>query len=236
MKICILVVDLGMKNLKDKLNFDFADIDFQSSIIDAADISNLKNYNIIIISDYRGEMSTIGYLRLIKKSDSRFKVIVLSKNHILDNATEEEYIRNGADSYFLMNDIEKLKDRINFLYLSVEQYDERCLWRDCTKKTVKFMKYNYSKLGDNFLEIISSKLNYSTSAISHYVKEDTGKSVTEWLLTLKTDNAIELLKSTDHQIKFISSLVGYKSVQGLIKSVKKRAGKTPKEIRSESKY
>jgi YesN/AraC family two-component response regulator len=233
MKLKILVVDLKFKDideLKKELILDYADVVYEKSLFKVVGIPNISSYNIIIISDYFGEATT-RYLNLMKKINPEYKILVLSYKDTIDDDIFSNFISNGADSYF--SSVEDMKDRIYNIYLDLISSDNEFTWSDCTKKTIKYIKPNYNKLNDNFLEKISLNVKYSTSCISHSVKKDTGKSVKEWLISIKSEKAVELLTTTNHQIKYISNLLGYKSVQGFIKSLKKKTGKTPVEFRKE---
>ena len=231
MKTFILVFEIQLSNLetlKKELKFDFAEIVYQKSIFDSVNILTLKNYSIIIISDEHGFMRTIGYIKLIKKANPDYRVIILSESNNIDT---DVYLPFGADSYFPSKNIEQIKARINLLYLNLKERGEILNWSECTQKTINYIKIYFNKLDDRFLDIISSSINYSTSSISHNVKKDTGKSAKDWLAEIRIDRAKEMLRITDYPVKTIGKTVGYKSEQGFIKSMKRITGMTPSEYR-----
>ena len=85
------------------------------------------------------------------------------------------------------------------------------------------------------MDNLSIKTGYSASSMYHYVKEDTGKTMGDWLMDMRIKGAKELLISTTFPITYIANKVGYKSVQGFIKAFKKKTGQTPNGFRLNNK-
>ncbi|MNL78683.1 Bifunctional transcriptional activator/DNA repair enzyme AdaA [compost metagenome] len=66
-------------------------------------------------------------------------------------------------------------------------------------------------------------------------KEETGKSVAEYLAELRFQKAKELLVSTDQPAKKIGELVGFDNTSYFYVSFKKHVGMTPDHFRRENK-
>lgn len=81
MKIKVLIIEIGIKNidsLKKFLNFKNIEFIFASSFLDVVDTIHLSDIHIILISDFRGIKSTIGYIKMFTTTNPDFKVIILS--------------------------------------------------------------------------------------------------------------------------------------------------------------
>ena len=72
MKLKVLIIELGIKNIKffkkyikhDDMNFLYA-----SSFLEVIDILHLDKVHIIVFSDFRGIKSTIGYIKMFKTTN-----------------------------------------------------------------------------------------------------------------------------------------------------------------------
>ncbi len=80
-------------------------------------------------------------------------------------------------------------------------------------------------------EEIAQKMAMSRSKLNHKVKTLTGKSVANYIKSIKIEKAKELLKNTDLQINEIGYDLGYEDPSLFSKVFKKETGKTPKQFR-----
>ena len=234
MKITLLVIEFGIKNIekiKQKLNFDFIDVIYASSFLDVVDTIYQKSVSVILFSDYRGVNSTIGYIKMFKKTNQEFKLVVISNEKIINEVDYSYLLQKQADSYISCYDIEKIKEQILEFYekLQNNRYNE---WKDSTKNVIMYLKINFRNKYKNVLKEVSEKTEYSISSICHNIMYDTGKTVIDWLTFYRIEGAKELLLKTNFPIRYIGEMVGYQSIQGFIKSFKKVEELTPKEYRS----
>ncbi len=238
MKIKTLIIEIGIKNLdkiKKEVKHRKIDIIYLSSFLDIVDIIHLENVNIIVLSDFRGIKSTIGYLKMFMTTNPQFKIIILSNEIELNEDIIYYYIQRGADSVISIYNVEEFKNRLLVLFTLINNDNEISQnWCNCTKKVIRFIKDNYHEHND-LVKKMTCAAKYSISAIYHCVKKDTGLSIGEWIKKLRMNGAIELLKFSEFPIKLIYKKIGYKSVQGFLKTFKKFTGKTPKDYRNQIK-
>ncbi len=233
MKVKALIIEIGIKNLnqiKKELTFKNIDIVYGSSFLDVVDTIHLEKVHIIALSDFRGEKSSIGYLKMFTTTNPDFKIIFLSNNKIVSEDTRCFFIERGAEDFISCYNVDEIKKCFNKIYLrlvSDKQIDND--WSNCTKRAIRYLKDNYQN--KKVIKNISGLVNYSPSTIYHYVKKDTGITVGAWLQKLRINGAIELLQSTHIPIKKISQKLGYGSVQGFIKIFKKQTNKLPSDFR-----
>ncbi len=233
MKITLLVIEFGIKNIdviKRQLKFEFVDVIYATSFLDVVDTIYQRGTDIIVFSDYRGEMSTIGYIKMFKRTNPDFKLVLVSNDKVIDQNRYSYLLQKEADAYISSFDVDAIKGKI------VEYYEKgksniRSQWKNSTKDTIMYLKINFKNKQTAILKDISDKTGHSISTICHNIVLDTGKSVVDWLTYYRVEGAKELLLKTNFPIKYVGEMVGYRSIQGFIKSFKKIENTTPKLFR-----
>lgn len=225
-----LVIQIGIRNSHDlikKLEPENVNLKFASSFLDVVDIIYLDDVHVICISDFRGQKATIGYIKMFKTTKPEFKIIIISNNKMIKDGYKSYFIQRGADSVFSCFDFDGIEARLRY-HFSIMQENEiiQSEWSICTKKAIRFIKYNYH-IKSGLMDKTVENIGYSASSISHCVKADTGETVSDWIQKLRVKAAIELLITTDFPIKQIGGHVGYNSEQGFIKVFKKLMNQTP---------
>jgi AraC-like DNA-binding protein len=234
MKLKILIIEIGIKNInkiKEHVNYKNIEFIYASSFLDVVDTLHLDNVHIIVFSDFRKVKSTIGYIKMFKTTNPDFKLILLTNEKKISENYKNYFIQRGVISVISCYDLDAISNTIIDYYEKLINYKQiKPEWSNCTKKAIRFLKNNYH-ISTKLLNELSKNIDYSISSIVHLVKNDTGISVSEWVQKLRTNGAIELLKSTDYPLKYISKEVGYKSIQGFIKAFKKITLETPSNFR-----
>ena len=80
-------------------------------------------------------------------------------------------------------------------------------------------------------ESVAERINMSISSFSRAFKSATGQSFKDYLNTVRTNRAEELLKNTEYSVTDIALRAGYNNVSHFISVYKKYKGKTPLEER-----
>ncbi len=91
----------------------------------------------------------------------------------------------------------------------------------------EYIEQNYAK--DISLEDVANHVFLSAVYLSKLFKQKTGENFSDYLIEVRMNNAIKLLKDRKLKIHEISELVGYKSDKYFIRLFKKYTGSTPKE-------
>jgi AraC-like DNA-binding protein len=84
---------------------------------------------------------------------------------------------------------------------------------------------------DIYAETIAANFNCSKAYIYKIVREQTGKSLNEYIEYLRMKHSLELIKNTDISISDISAKCGYNSVNNFYKAFKKNYGIPPGSYR-----
>jgi len=90
---------------------------------------------------------------------------------------------------------------------------------------------NEHYMEDVTLSDISSFCHYSKSYISHMFKKKSGKSISEYINSIRIKEAKKLLKKTNKQIKYIAFEIGFSDSNYFTSTFKRETGLSPKEYR-----
>ena len=102
-------------------------------------------------------------------------------------------------------------------------------YTELIQKSIKYMQLNYRSeisLSDLAMHSLLSK-NY----FSRLFKEVTGTNVSDYIQYLRTEQACNLLRSTDKKVTDIAELAGFSDIKFFYEVFKKITGKTPGEYR-----
>jgi len=96
--------------------------------------------------------------------------------------------------------------------------------KDLIEKDLEDPELNVNKL--------SEKINLSSTQLYRKVKAVTGQSSVDFIKDYRLIKSAALLKSTDHSVKEICFMTGFKSPSYFVKCFKVKYGLTPKEFAS----
>lgn len=99
---------------------------------------------------------------------------------------------------------------------------------------IQYIKENFA-FTDLSLEFLAEYFHTASSNISNMIKASLGIGYHEYLTSLRTEAAKDLLSATEKSIKEIYSECGFNSQQTFYRSFKKNTGLTPLEYRIKSK-
>lgn len=101
-------------------------------------------------------------------------------------------------------------------------------------QVLEYIQDNYAD-SSLYAPMIAEKVGISEKYLYNFVKEQTGKSLGDYLLGLRMDKAAELLKKTQMPIKDICFAVGFNSENSFYKAFKRAYGLTPTKFRASYK-
>lgn len=205
----IRAVSMGQEHRVAQLMESFSQIAFERRTADP--VRNLKNYCII--------MNTL----LRKAAES--------------GGVHPLYIHDVSSDFALK--IEQISSVSGISELMTQMYRSYC--RLVRKHSMK----NYSPAVQKVITLINSDLsanltlhslaecqNISAGYLSTVFRKETGKTLTEYIMSQRMQRAMHLLSTTRLQIQTIALHCGIMDVQYFSKVFKKYTGKTPKEYRN----
>ena len=167
--------------------------------------------------------------------DNTVSVTIKNKNiwqTICDIAIE---LNNNSLSE--MHNIECLFKMLSFFEIadsSLEsELDDKKLYYKYVYAAKRYISFNFSK--QFVITDIAKQLNVNRSYLYRIFKDSTGKSMEEYLVSTRINEARRLLDGTDLPISAISELVGYAYSSTFFKMFKAHTGYTPKEYRNKNK-
>jgi YesN/AraC family two-component response regulator len=99
------------------------------------------------------------------------------------------------------------------------------------KEALQWVHSSY-KRADLSLELLAEQLNVSKVYLSQFFKEQSGVNFSDYLESLRMDQAKELLRTTDLPVKEIVDLTGYYSSNTFGRAFRRIHGISPTEYRS----
>ena len=199
----------------------------------------------IIISDLMmPKMSGIEMCKIIKTdiNTSHIPVIILTAKTGIEN--EKEGLETGADEYVLKPfDIEILKLRLNNILRTKQQWIQKFklkssakTWRELSNKLdQKFIKKSIEIVQKNMdnanfsVEQFALDIGMSRSALFLKIKSITGQSSSEFIRTIRINNAAKLIESRRYSISEIIYMVGFSDPKYFRTCFKKQFGTLPSE-------
>lgn len=142
-----------------------------------------------------------------------------------------------SDSYIRQCELlSSPKDIMNLQYRMVLDYTEQVerlhLGRQPSKLTIDVANYIRHHLSEAITaEKIAEELYLSRPYLSRRFKEETGETLTDFILKEKTEEAKRLLRYSDKSVTAISVYLGFSSPSHFSRVFKKYDGRTPQEYR-----
>ena len=204
------VVALGQIQMEERLLAAFSDAQLEKRVADP--LRNAKNYGIIMNTLLRKAVENGGvHPMYIDRVSSEFA----QKIEELPSLSE-----NGA----LMREMFRSYCRLVRKH-SMKRYSL------LTQKTVMLIETDLS--ADLSLSTLAKAQGVSASYLSSSFKNETGKTVSEFIREKRIKHAMYLLETTRLQVQTVALHCGIIDVQYFSKVFKRQTGKTPREYREE---
>ena len=178
-----------------------------------------------------GFVSVGGYLS--GTEESRKKVAHFSEKYHAELSTLEELQRQYLKKS--IPDKKSIDALIHPLIFMLEAYYDDFDLKRVEYDTVNRLMLNY--ISENYhnhitMQTLAEHLNFSVSSLSHIFKKNCAKSLPEYILSLRLNEAKTLLKESNTSIIEISSFLGFSSSNYFSTVFKKHFGITPRQYRT----
>lgn len=201
----------------------------------------------LVVSDIMmPEMDGFELCRLMKSTYETSHIPVVLLTALTEKAEQMQGIGLGADAYLTKPfDVPLLISRISSIISNRKVIREKALKLihhapeenilenelndQFVKKALDIVKLNISN-PEFTKDLFASELNVSSSLLYKKIKSLTDQSPTDFIKSIRLNQAIELLKSRQHTITEVSELCGFSSVGYFSTVFKKYYRKTPSEV------
>ena len=120
-----------------------------------------------------------------------------------------------------------------FIYLG-ETVEEENSKGSYSKQIIDYLNEYYAE--DILYEELAERIGISYSYLRRIVKEETGKSVSDYVNKIRIEKMKAMLLTSDESLVSIAEKVGYHNMQSVTRYFRKFEGITPKEFKANQKY
>lgn len=175
--------------------------------------------------------------QLRQKKNTFIVAVTLVSRAAIRGGMDVEDAFSHSDSYIQQCELlSSPSDILNLQYRMVLDYTERVerlhLGKHPSKLTVDVANYIQRHMSEPITtEKIAKELFLNRSYLSRKFKEETGETLTDFILKEKTEEAKRLLRYSDKPLTAISSYLGFSSASHFSRVFKAYVGSTPSEYR-----
>lgn len=139
-----------------------------------------------------------------------------------------------TDNFMLKNDFyrEKSSALLKLCILELIKNDSQVSYSDLCNNVLKYICDNFSNPSLTN-EDIASGFNYHPYHLSNIIKKETGKTLHQFLIYYRLQNAKDLLTTTEHDIAHIAWKSGFSSPAHFTQIFRQNTQMTPKEYRKQ---
>ncbi|WP_262678206.1 helix-turn-helix domain-containing protein [Paenibacillus sp. J5C2022] len=107
--------------------------------------------------------------------------------------------------------------------------------RACRKETLQIIEILHDRIHEKItLDMLANAVNLNASYLCRIFKQDTGKSMFQYINELKVNYAVQLLKQKDVRVKEVAYKVGIDNPFYFNRLFKKMIGLSPSEFRKKN--
>ena len=197
----------------------------------AMDILRRPNdIDLIVLDVMLPDLKGTELLKEIKKTDPRYKVVILTGHSSKEIAIEA--LRSGADEYIEKPiDIENVKEIFERLIENKRNDEEEDA--DIQERKIhqaqRIIKRNLDRAIS--LQDVSHEISLSPKYFSRLFKEKTGQSFSQYKIALRIEMAKDLLRKKTCSVSQIAYQVGYQEPESFMKAFKRLTQLTPSQYR-----
>lgn len=175
-----------------------------------------------------------GFMQYNYLKEINGKLILIISNYC--NQYEIDYSKVFNKSYIPLEDVnnfdtvEEMNKCFNDYFKSlINIKNEKNRYSRHISDTIQYINENFFR--KITLEEVSEVLNLHKVYVSRLFKEETGMTITSYILKVRMDKAMELIENTNMKFYEIGEKVGYNNSQRFFVAFKKHIGETPKKYR-----
>jgi two-component system response regulator YesN len=244
----ILLVDdedmirLGMEKILSKSELNLQIIgSFSNGLMALMELDKLDvNVLDVVITDIKMPgMDGLKFIEKLREAAPQVEIIILSGFNDFEYARQAlrfgvtDYFLKPVDKFELFEVLKRIGDKKQDA-IPLQGHDQEHYEHYVIEPLKQIIEKEYNKILD--LESLSERLGFSTSYLSKHFKQETGSTITDYLIHIRIQKAKQFID--DHpnlKIYEIANLVGYPDPVYFNKLFKKIVLSTPKEYKDRSR-
>lgn len=164
--------------------------------------------------------------------------ITLASRSAIAGGMDAERAYNISDLYILKMDLLQTVDEVKALHADMLAFytkemaalDKQAVY---SKPITQCIDYIYNHLHEPIhVKDLAMQVKLNESYLSTLFKKETGKSVSEYILSKRMEAAENMLKFSDYSYAEISAILAFSSQSHFIRVFRKQTGYTPKDYRN----
>ncbi|MFD0717708.1 helix-turn-helix domain-containing protein [Paenibacillus sp. GCM10027626] len=163
--------------------------------------------------------------------EKRYPIVENLRYFHAHRSSDKEKEQEGQ-AFLLTALLQFLQQEISILQMPVDAAMARSMTH--TEAILRWIEQHYMEPFE--LERLATELHLSKYHISHLFKEETGHSVTEYLLALRSKEACRLLTNSPLSVAEIGARVGWPIASHFIQQFKRWVGCTPLQYRKRNRF
>jgi two-component system response regulator YesN len=237
------MIRLGMEKIlsKSELNLQIVG-SFSNGLmalmeLDKLDIADLD----VVITDIKMPgMDGLKFIERLREAAPQVGIIILSGFNDFEYARQAlrygvtDYFLKPVDKFELFEVLKRIGDKKQETIQELKDNEQESHEHYVIEPLKQIIEKEYNKMLD--LESLSERLGFSTSYLSKHFKQETGSTITDYLIQIRIQKAKQFID--DHpnlKIYEIAHLVGYPDPVYFNKLFKKIVLSTPKEYKDRSR-
>jgi YesN/AraC family two-component response regulator len=237
------VIRLGMEKILSKSELTLQIVGSYPngrSALMGLDKLNIHELDVIITDIKMPEIDGLKFIEKLREVAPLVEIIILSGFNDFEYARKAlrfgvtDYFLKPVDKFELFEVLKRISNKKQETLQHIEQEGPEQHEHYVIKPLKQIIEREYDKILD--LESLSERLGFSTSYISKHFKQETGCTITDYLIQIRIQKAKQFID--DHpslKIYEIANLVGYPDPVYFNKLFKKVVQSTPKEYKDRSR-
>lgn len=190
-------------------------------------IKPYKQLEQVLMYLWKGQLSQQAFYGMASRYPIEENLLFFENHHTRDRDKQQEHY-----ALLVIQLLQYLQQEMATLAISIEATMPRVMSH--TEAILTWIEKHYAEPFE--LERLASELHLSKYYISHLFKEETGHTVTEYLLALRSKEACHLLMDESLSVAEIGERVGWPIPSHFIQQFKKWVGCTPLQYRKRNSF
>jgi AraC-like DNA-binding protein len=210
---------------------------WRGDIIEGNHVITIQFHNYLIESEILSKKSFLPIKQLLEKSSKGIVFHINQSDEICKSIVDLGSLTGIDVPLKLFHILHYLSINTKYHVLASNAYDsDKVINESKSRRIAKILNYiDNHYMHDINLQDIAEEINMSSSALGHFFKKRTNKTIIEYINGVRIGHACRLLYETTYSINEIAYLCGYNNISNFNRTFKRIKLFTPNEYRENAK-